>query len=425
MAIMSSTRLTGLLTASLLLCACDPAPAMPDSATLDAGRPRPDAAAVDCTGRPTETPSPRGELTGVLDAARNRIVMVGGNTAAPVNCMPMYNLIDELWAFHLDCNNWERLTPEGGPGVRARQATTLDTTHNRMVLFGGRQRMSGGFGSYVNFNDVWTFDLATDTWSEVPTTGTAPSARSSAIVQYDAPRNRLIVFGGNNSTSGLTLTGLGDTWALDMETGAWTELDIDGPPARLFHASAHVRSATEDSIYVFGGTPNFDGPFMNDVFVFDLASDTWTAVETTGETPEARFGAEAFYDAERQRLLIAFGHDGTNLGNRNDVVALDLATRVWSQVRPGDTYDNAPSGMCMFPADFTAPEEGAPERRYSFVAVQSEERAFVFGGKTDCGIVNDVVGFDFASDAWLPIRTATGGEACNRTGRVGCTTLCY
>jgi hypothetical protein len=423
--IMSSKRLASALSASLFVAACDPTTAVQSDARGDAGRPTPDAAAVDCTGRPTETPSPRGELSGVFDAARNRLVMVGGNTAAPVNCMPMYNLIDEMWAFHLDCNNWERLTPEGGPGIRARQSTTLDTTHNRMVLFGGRQRMSGGFGSYVNFNDVWTFDLASDTWTQLVTTGTAPSTRSSAIIQYDAPRHRVILFGGNSSTSGLTLTGLGDTWALDMETGAWTQLEIDGPPARLFHASTHVTTASEDSLYVFGGTPNFDGPFMNDTYVFDLASNTWSLVETSGDVPVERFGAEAFYDADHHRMLIAFGHDGTNLGNRNDVYALDLATRVWSRVRPGDTYDNAASGMCMFPADFTAPEEGAPERRYSFVAVQSETRAFVFGGKTDCGIVNDVVGFDFASDAWTPIRTATGGEACNRTGRVGCTTLCY
>lgn len=414
---MHTTRLRALL---LCLAGCTSEPSTP----TDAGAPvdaAPDAGAVDCTGRPMDGPSPRGELTGVLDGARGRIVVYGGNTAAPVMCMPMYDLVDEMWAFHLDCASWERLTPAGGPGVRARHASTIDTSRNRMLLFAGRLRMSGGFGSYVNFNDVWAFDLATDTWSELATTGGPPSARSSAIMQYDAARDRVIVFGGNDSTSGLTLTGLGDTWSLDLATNTWSEIVGAGPPARLFHASA----LTGDRIVIFGGTPNFDGPFYDDTWAFDLTTDTWSEVPATGEIPDARFGAEAFHDVAGGRFMIAFGHDGTAIGNRNDVYALDLATSTWSNVRPGDAYGGAPGGMCMFPADFTTPEEGAPERRYSFVAVQNATSGFVIGGKTDCGVVNDVVGLDLGAGAWTSLRPTTGGEACNRSGRLGCTTLCY
>ncbi|MBX7190784.1 MAG: hypothetical protein K1X94_01925 [Sandaracinaceae bacterium] len=413
------TSLTLCTSASLALAACDSPPITLDN---DAAMPMPDAAMmVDCTGRPSDAPSPRGELAGVLDEARGRIVVYGGNTAAPVMCMPMYNLVDEMWALHLDCASWERLTPAGGPGVRARAAITTDTSRDRMVLFAGRLRNDAGFGSYVNFNDVWAFDLATDTWSQIETNGGPPAVRSSSILEYDAARDRLIVFGGNSSTSGLTLTGMGDTWALDLATGTWSELTGDAPPARLFHASAIVG----DHLYVFGGTPNFDGPFMNDTWALDLTTDTWSEVVTSGDVPATRFGAEMFHDAAGHRLLVAFGHDDTSLGNRNDVYALDLETSTWSVVHPGDTFGGTAGGMCMFPADFTTPEEGAPERRYSFVATQDATHAYVFGGKTDCGNVNDVVSLDFGTDEWTSLRPATGGEACNRSGRIGCTTLCY
>ena len=333
----------------------------------------------------------------------------------------MYNLVEEMWVFHLDCSSWEQINPAGGPGVRARHAVALDEMRDRMILFAGRLRESGGFGSYVNFNDVWAFDLATDTWSEVATTGGPPAVRSSTQMRYDAPRDRMIVFGGNSSTSGLTLTGMGDTWSLDLATGTWTEIVGDGPSPRLFHAGALVG----DRFYVFGGTPDFDGPFLNDLWVLDLTTDTWSEVAATGEVPDTRFGAELFHDAGNGRLLLAFGHDDTALGNRNDVYALDLETNVWSVVRPGDTFGGVAGGMCMFPSDFTTPEDGAPERRYSFVAAQDATRAYVFGGKTDCGNVNDVVTFDFAANDWASLRPATGGEACNRSGRIGCTTLCY
>jgi hypothetical protein len=405
---------------SLGLTGCPTDPVMPGT---DAGMPDapPDAGAVDCTGRPTDAPSPRGELAGVLDATRGRIVVYGGNTAAPVMCMPMYNLVDEMWAFHLDCASWERLDATGGPGVRARHGVALDTTNDRMILFGGRLRESGGFGSYVNFNDVWALDLATDTWSEVATTGGPPPVRSSPAVQFDEARARIVVFGGNSSTSGLTLTGLGDTWTLDLATGAWTEIAGVAPSPRLFHASALVG----DRMYVFGGTPDFDGPFLNDTWVLDLTTDTWSELATSGDVPDTRFGAEMFHDAAGNRLVLIAGHDDTALGNRNDVYALDLATSTWSQVRPGDTYGGVPGGMCMFPADFTTPEEGAPERRYSFAAAGDGARGYVFGGKTDCGNVNDVLELELASGVWTSLRPTTGGEACNRSGRIGCTTLCY
>ncbi|GAB4206452.1 MAG: hypothetical protein OHK0013_23160 [Sandaracinaceae bacterium] len=400
-------------------CPTDPAPGndadMADVPTL------PDAAMVDCSGRPSAAPDPRGELSGVLDRARGRIVVYGGNTAAPVMCMPMYNLVDEMWAFHLDCNSWERLDATGGPGVRARHGVALDTERNRMILFGGRLRESGGFGSYVNFNDIWAYDLEADTWSELATNGGPPPARSSPALQYDAARDRVILFGGNSSTSGLTLTGMGDTWSFDLASGTWTEITSAGPSPRLFHASA----VAGDRMYVFGGTPDFDGPFLNDLWALDLTTDTWSEVTTTGDVPDTRFGAEMVYDAAGNRIFLLFGHDDTALGNRNDVYALDLATATWSQVRPGDTYGGVPGGMCMFPADFTTPEEGAPERRYSFVAAGGDTRAYVFGGKTDCGNVNDVVAFEYGDGTWTSLRPTTGGEACNRSGRIGCTTLCY
>ncbi|MBW2464916.1 MAG: hypothetical protein JRH11_24920, partial [Deltaproteobacteria bacterium] len=96
-----------------------------------------DGGAVDCTGRPTESPQPRGEVEGIYDEMNNRLVVFGGNTSAPVACMPVYTQTNELWAFELDCNNWRRLDSAGGPGNRSRTAIAVDTMRNRMIVFGG------------------------------------------------------------------------------------------------------------------------------------------------------------------------------------------------------------------------------------------------------------------------------------------------
>lgn len=418
---MRSTRLFCLL---LVLVGCDNTPTptdsgvSPDSGMADAGP------AVDCSGRPAEAPEMRGEVNGVYDEANGRILVYGGDTAAPIDCMPRYNLVDELWAFHLDCNSWERITTTGGPGVRARHATTLDTQRNRMLFFGGRTRE--GFGSYTNYNDVWALDLATDTWEQITTMGDGPSVRSSAVIAYDAAGDRMIVMGGNTSTSGLTLTGIGDTWSLDLATGAWTEITAAGGPApRLYHGGVVV--GTE--LLVYGGTPNFDGPFYADTLALDLATDTWRTVNdgVTGAVPASRFGAEVFADGDG-RMVMAMGHDfgpPSGLGNMNDVWALDVAAGTWTQLQVGDALTNNAAGFCDFPADFSTPQDGSPERRYSFVHVQDATRAWVFGGKTDCGNINDVWELTLGTGDWERRRTSTGGEACNRTGRTGCATLCF
>lgn len=401
---------------------CDSAP-MPgeDAGGGDAGT---DAGgAVDCSSRPADAPSTRGEMNGAFDEARQRIVVFGGNTAVPVGCIPAYEHTDEVWAFHLDCASWERLTPSGGPGMRARHATALDTQRGRMIVFGGRFR-AGSSGPYTNFADVWAFDLATDTWSEITTSGTGPSPRNTAVAGYDAARDRLIVHGGNTSTDGATYTPSGDTFALDLATGAWTQLDA-GPDARLLHSSV----VAGDDFVVYGGTSSFFGPFFADAWALDLPTDTWRQVsDGAGAAPASRFGAELFADAERGRVIMAMGHDfgpPSGPGNMNDVWALDLESGAWTELQPGDELTNPDAGFCDFPSDFTTPQEGTPERRYSFVHVQSATDAYVFGGKTDCGNINDVWSIALATGAWTQLRPPTGGEACNRSGRTGCTTLCF
>ncbi|MDQ3033386.1 MAG: hypothetical protein M3Y87_13280 [Myxococcota bacterium] len=417
---MTSARMAACAALVGALLGCESTPVVPG----DAGN-EPDAGpVVDCSGRPAEAPAARGELAGAYDEARGRIVMYGGNTAAPVMCMPAYEHTEEVWAFHVDCGNWERITPSGtGPGARARVASTIDTMRDRILFFGGRDRAASG--DYVNYGDVWAYDLATDAWSEITTSGTGPAVRSGAVIAYDEARDRMLMFGGNTSTSGLALTGVGDLWELDLASGAWREIMSSGetPSPRLYHSGVVLGS----ELIVVGGTPDFDGPFLNDAWALDLTNDTWRLINDGFDlsTPEPRFGHELVADAARGRVVMIAGHDRTDLGNTNDAWALDVASGTWTVLRPGDELNGMAAGRCDFPADFTIPEENSPERRYAFGRGWDAERAFVFGGKTDCGNVNDVWALELETGAWERLRAPTGGEACNRSGRVGCTSLCF
>jgi hypothetical protein len=335
-------------------------------------------------------------------------------------CAPRYDQVAELWAFQLDCNNWLRLEPAGGPSGRSRIAVALDTMRNRMLVFGGME--GDPFASSTRFDDVWAFDLESDTWEELVTTGTGPMAKGYAIAFYDETNDRLIVHGGDPSG----FTGVDEMHALDLATNTWSEITpTTTPGARLYHGVA--LRGTE--AIIFGGARGFGAEtYLNDIWAFDMTTDAWRVIRNGGgDAPLTRFGAEIFHHAATDRLIAVGGHDSTDLGNSNDVHAYDFATDAWSVVRPGDTLNGVGFGLCDFPDDFTLPEEGTPtpERRHSYVHAQGDSLGFITMGKTDCGNINDVWALDLAAGTWESLRPPTGGEACNRSGATVCTTLCF
>ena len=67
----------------------------------------------------------------------------------------------------------------------------------------------------------------------------------------------------------------------------------------------------------------------------------------------------------------------------------------------------------------------APERRYFGAAALSEDDMYIFGGKTDCGQVNDVWNWSLRDESWNERSPATSGEICLRAYAEGCESLCY
>ena len=410
--------------ATLIACGGDDDVVPPDDGGImvDGGGDPDSGPMTGCTGRPTESPEPRGENVGIFDAAKNRIVTFGGNTTAPVMCAPRYTMTNEMWAFHLDCNNWERISPTGGPSVRGRAAAAFDSMRNRMIIYGG---LAGDpFTGAPRLADAWAFDLATDTWEELATSGTAPAARSEPAIGYDPANDRLIVSGGDAGG----LNGTDDLFALDLATNTWTELDGSSGPSPRYDQGYVVQ---EGRLYIVGGAEDggFDGTvdYFNDVWAFEFATDTWSELVAHGAAgaPNGRFGWSTYVDDTLGRIVVFGGHDPTDLGNSNDVWAFDLGAGSWVNMRPGDTLNGTPLAMCNFPVDFTLPEEGSPERRYSCVATQNGTLGYALFGKTDCGNINDVWALDLGAGSWELLRPPTGGEACNRSGSTTCSMLCF
>lgn len=378
---------------------------------------------VDCSTYGLEIPSVRGEVSGAWDPTKDRMVFFGGNDEVPVNCANgATNFRDDTWEYNRTCKAFKEIATSDGPNRRGRNNATSDG--EKLYVGYGRFR-NGNEGNYMLRRDVWAFDYATDTWTELAS-GNGPSARSnSAWVHLDG---KLWMFGGNTSNNGLNFTPQADLWAFDLTSNTWEEITFTGGPrSRLFHSMA----TDGTMIYVYGGGDEnaFLGPFLDDLWAFDPQSGEWTEMLHDGNpgpaVPEDRFWANLEYDSTDDSLVLFGGHDNTSLGNTNQVYRYSLPEGRWWREQEGDTPDQPSAGFCDFPADFVAVDASSPERRNAGAsAMTHDDQMLIFGGKTDCGLINDVWSYSITAGAWAELSPATSGQACLRANQQ-CSSLCF
>lgn len=365
---------------------------------------------------------------GDFDAKRGRLVFFGGDDGFPKMCNPAPHQIDEVWAYDVAWASFTQAKTTGGPSARARGAAAYDAVGDRLLVFGGRYR-AGTSGAYTVFSDLWALDLATLTWTELATSGKGPSARSNAVAVVDPVARELVVHGGNTSTNGAAFTPLGDVFTLSLDTLVWTERKPGGaaPKPRLFHAAALDPKSGKLYVYGGGGANAFQGPFYGDLWELSADRSTWKELSPSGELPASRISPSLAFDAASGKLVLFGGHDDTPLGNANDTWTFDPAGLAWTQVVASESIVTPAAGFCSFPKDFTTVNTAAPDRRSASAAGFDPKAStlYVFGGKTDCGLIDDAWAFSVAKGTWTRGVKALSGEACTRRDHPEqCTSLC-
>ncbi len=300
-------------------------------------------------------PSTRSNRSVVYDAARQRVVLFGGNDGVS-------DLMSDTWEWNgrgfLDVS----LSGDDAPSGRIRAPLSYDARRKRVVLFGG----------YANghVNDTWEWDGATwtdvsaksatappgtggaamvydaargvtvlfawpetwewdgTTWTEVTPAGASPSERNSMAMSYDPIRGRVLLFGGAKGTSRFD-----DMWEWDGV--AWTDVTPPtGPKPLPRYGAGMVFDAVRGQTVLFGGRGLFlpDDEY-SDTWVWD--GDSWTDVTpSAGPSPLPRFPAPMAYDVARQQVVL-FGaqrHDGAGFVFVDDVWTWDGAA--WTQRTP-------------------------------------------------------------------------------------------
>src|SRR5262249_13882608 len=131
------------------------------------------------TLRAIASPSPRDSSAMAYDPAHGQIVMFGGNNGN--------SILNETLTLDGNSGRWTSLTQPASPPSRVFASLAWDGT--RLILFSG-QAVAG----YVNDTWAWTGS----NWVQLAP-ATVPPPRAEAAITYDAARNQIVMFGGNNS----------------------------------------------------------------------------------------------------------------------------------------------------------------------------------------------------------------------------------
>jgi len=271
--------------------------------------------------------------------------------------------------------SWREIIPAEGPTPRPRfnAAAVYEPVAHRMIVIGGR-------ASGRDLNDVWAFDLETSAWTELtPASGPAPSPRSSHNAVYDAEAHRALVWSGQQLDGGRLF--LNDVWAFDFATNTWVEFQPPDPKPNIRYGTAAVFDPRARALVNFAGFTD-DGRY-DDTWAFEPDTERWTDISPADGHPLRRCLHNGIYESRGHRFLIYGGQSGG--AAQGDIWAFDLETPGWTELTPSASPDG---------------------RWFASTAYDpSGHRVLMFGGEKDGGQGNtdELWVFDLATNAWAPL----------------------
>ena len=153
-----------------------------------------------------------------------------------------------------------------GPPAREDHTWTVDEAGDVAYLFGGRD------GDFV-FGDLWAYELATDTWTDLAATA-GPDARFGHEAVW-VEEIGLVTFAGQAGPT----TFFNDLWAFDPEAGSWRELPSSGAvPVSRYGTCAGI--GPDGRLWISHGFTSENARFA-DTLAYDFVSGVWT-----DETPD-------------------------------------------------------------------------------------------------------------------------------------------
>lgn len=256
------------------------------------------------------TPAARFGHGAAYDSVSNRMILLAGGTKS-TSCLNDSWVLDDANS-SAGVSTWIQLSPSGSlPPARLNFSVAYNSSTNSLIVFGGSNCASG----YLS--DVWVLNNAngeggTPSWTQLSPSGIGPSARENSSATYDSVNNVLTVFGGDGGSNGLS-----DVWTLSNANGqggtpSWRQLSPTGTAPSARTGQSAVYDSSNNRMIIFGGVTTLTGiQPLNDTWILTFANGiggtpAWISEKVTGTAPQRRFHT-AFYSPAFNDMIVFGG----------------------------------------------------------------------------------------------------------------------
>lgn len=281
-----------------------------------------------------------------------------------------------------------RVSSQTIPEARFGHSMVFDSVNKKILLFGG----SCDDRFTTSKEDLWTYDYVNNNWTEL-TPRYSPARRLSYAMAYDSDSQRIVLFGGNSITAGWELD---DTWVYDYQTNTWTNVyPTTRPLGRSDHAMVYD-PVTKQTI-LFGGMRDVGDTtyLLNDTWAYDYETNTWTELHPS-VAPQQRYGTRLVYNSVEEKIVLYGGNSFGNLSDDGKLWTFDATTTTWESLDSSET--------------------SGPRYWYGLAFDTHQNELIVFGG-TDLGPEifqsNETWVYSFPNNQWTDVTRENRPPACS------------
>ncbi len=301
-------------------------------------------------------PQQRARASAVWDPNANKMYLFGGRYRA-AGSTGAYTFLNDVWAYDPSSNGWEQLADPGSanaPSGRMNTVMVMDPDRNRFLVQDGGQT---DLNTFTIDPGVWAFNLGDRTWEKLVINGAGPMPRLFHTAALDRQRSRLYVYGGGGENA-FVGPFYGDTWYLDLDTLTWTEVAASPAPEGRIKGVMDY-DAARDRMVLFAGHDNSSLGNNNDVWSLSLETQTWEHKPGGDAFNRPQFGFcdfpadfatvdPSFPERRESHMFVIFGDRAIMYGGRTDC---GLTNDTWYLNLPDDTWENVNqsfNGMTCF-----------------------------------------------------------------------------
>jgi len=209
----------------------------------------------------------------------------------------LWDGVFDTWEW--DGERWRRISTNLRPEMGRGSAMAFDEARSEIVVYGGCDEFQCGLTG-PGYVITWLYDGAD--WEEVRT-GLYPWSRFDHVMSYDAEREVVVLFGGQE----------GGEFAWEWDGDEWIVIGEVGPIGRERAAMAYHKGL--DRTLVVGGDDL--RTFRSDIWSWDGAA--WERIGAPNQ-PDGRRGHGMVFDGRR---MVLFGGEGTEGDALGDLWVLD------------------------------------------------------------------------------------------------------